>query len=405
MPTSEPRIHIDQYRGDDLPPLQRPWWRHLPADLHRHRDRFAVDRETAWRVGGTAVADTLARTGLACLAGAAGLPGQANPILQRQERRQVRFYDRFLEREDPNEFFRPPEKAVRVHYRPVARYHFHPEDGEARSLHFESPFEPVNPALRKRYLNHRRNRVAWAQHWRHDGEPRPTLILIHGFAADPYWLNTRWLALPWFYKQGFDVLLYTLPFHGRRKGPLAPFSGAQFFSQGLAMLNETFAHAIHDLRLFMNYLRRLGSPAIGATGISLGGYTTALLAALEDDLAFAIPNVPLSSVIDLMAGWFPVNRNLRLMKRHLGEDMAGLRRLTALHSPLTWPARVPAHRRMIIGGAGDRFAPPHQVWLLWQHWRQCRLHWFPGNHLIHLDQGLYLKEMRAFMGQAVDLSR
>lgn len=403
MAVAQPRIRIEHYQSGDLPPLCQPWWDSLPDDLHHHRDQFTTDNATGLRVTGTAMVDTLARTGLACLASAAALPAMITPSLRREEQQQVHFYDRFLEQDDPNVFFRPPESEPRVHDKPVARYHFHPPKGEARTLYFESPFEPVNPALKARYLHHQRNRTAWAQHWRHDGPPRPTLILIHGFAADPYWLNTRWLALPWFYKQGFDVLLYTLPFHGRRKGALAPFSGARFFSQGLAMLNETFAHAIHDLRLFMDHLRRLGTPAIGATGISLGGYTTSLLAALEKDLAFAIPNVPLSSVIDLMAGWFPVNQNLRLMKHLLDQDMAGLRRLTALHSPLTWPARVPQERRMIIGGAGDRFAPPHQVWLLWQHWRECRLHWFPGNHLLHLDQGLYLKEMRDFMSRSVGL--
>jgi hypothetical protein len=35
--------------------------------------------------------------------------------------------------------------------------------------------------------------------------------------------------------------------------------------------------------------------------------------------------------------------------------------------------------------------------LPWDHWDRCRIHWFPGNHLIHLDQGKYLNEMLAFM--------
>jgi hypothetical protein len=168
----------------------------------------------------------------------------------------------------------------------------------------------------------------------------------------------------------------------------------------MALLNETFAHAIHDLRLFMQMLREQGSPAIGATGISLGGYTTGLLAALEKDLAFAIPNVPLVSVIDLMKSWFPINQQVKLLNRIYDTDTAGLREITALHSPLTWPCQIPQSGRMIIGGAGDRFAPPKHSHLLRQHWNNCDVHWFPGNHLLHLDQGLYLKAMRDFMRQA-----
>ncbi len=336
------------------------------------------------------------------MAGAAALPATLNITRQREERALADFYRPFLQEKDPNTFFTRPTQTANIERIPVASYHFQPEDGDAHTLRFRSPFEPKNPALRDRYLGHRRNRTAWAQHWRHHGEPRPTLIMIHGFVADPYWLNTRWLALPWFYKQGFDVLLYTLPFHGRRKGRFAPFSGAEFFSQGMALLNETFAHAIHDLRLFMDYLREQGTPAMGATGISLGGYTTGLLAALEDDLAFAIPNVPLVSIIDLMQSWFPINLQVSLLKKVYGTDLQGLREITALHSPLTWPCKVPQAGRMIIGGAGDRFAPPKHSHLLHQHWGNCDLHWFPGNHLLHLDQGLYLKAMRDFMKAALE---
>lgn len=399
--TELPRIRPEDYCDDDLPRLTQPWWQTLPRGFHAMPDHFLADNDTRWRIDYTAGVDTLARTGLACMAGAAALPASLNVRQQKEERDLVAFYRQYLDSGDPQHFFRPPTVRPRIQRGPVARYHFQPEDGQAHTLQFRSPFDTVNPALSERYQAHRRNRIACAQHWKHHGEPRPTLVMIHGFVADPYWLNTRWLALPWFYKQGFDVLLYTLPFHGRRKGALAPFSGAQFFSQGMAMLNETFAQAIHDLRIFLDMVRDEGSPAIGATGISLGGYTTGLLSSLEKDLAFAIPNVPLVSIMDLMKSWFPVNLQFPLFHKVYDTDLAGLRQLTALHSPLTWPCQVPHKGRMIIGGAGDRFAPPKHSFLLKQHWQDCDIHWFPGNHMLHLDQGRYLKAMRDFMHDAL----
>ncbi|KGD65155.1 hypothetical protein Y5S_01589 [Alcanivorax nanhaiticus] len=399
--TECPRIQPTDYCNEDLPRLSQPWWQNLPSHFHALPDHFLADNDTRWRIDYTASLDTVARTGLACMAGAAALPASLNFRQQKEERELVRFYQPFLESGDPQLFFSAPEQQPEIQYHPVSSYHFQPDDGQAHTLSFRSPFEAKNTALRERYRQHKRNGTAWAQYWKHHGEPRPTLIMIHGFVADPYWLNTRWLALPWFYKQGFDVLLYTLPFHGRRKGALAPFSGAQFFSQGMAMLNETFAHAIHDLRIFMNHLREGGTPAMGATGISLGGYTTGLLAALEKDLAFAIPNVPLVSIMDLMKSWFPVNLQFPLFHKVYDTDLAGLRKITALHSPLTWPCQMPASGRMIIGGAGDRFAPPKHTDLLRQHWNDCHVHWFPGNHLLHLDQGCYLRTMRDFMRDAL----
>ena len=31
------------------------------------------------------------------------------------------------------------------------------------------------------------------------------------------------------------------------------------------------------------------------------------------------------------------------------------------------------------------------------HWDRCQIHWFPGNHVIHLDKGKYLKEILSFL--------
>jgi hypothetical protein len=75
------------------------------------------------------------------------------------------------------------------------------------------------------------------------------------------------------------------------------------------------------------------------------------------------------------------------------------RHTTAVHCPLTWQPKLPREKLMIIGGAGDRLAPPKHSRLLWDHWDRCRIHWFPGNHVIHLDQGKYLKEMASFLRQ------
>ncbi len=53
---------------------------------------------------------------------------------------------------------------------------------------------------------------------------------------------------------------------------------------------------------------------------------------------------------------------------------------------------------MVIAGAGDRLAPPKHVRLLWGHWDRPRIHWFPGNHLVHLDKGKYLRRWQPSRG-------
>jgi hypothetical protein len=35
--------------------------------------------------------------------------------------------------------------------------------------------------------------------------------------------------------------------------------------------------------------------------------------------------------------------------------------------------------------------------MLWEHWDRCALHWFPGNHVLHVSQPAYLRRMTAFL--------
>ena len=56
---------------------------------------------------------------------------------------------------------------------------------------------------------------------------------------------------------------------------------------------------------------------------------------------------------------------------------------------------------MIIAGAGDRFTAPRYQNLLHEHWPGSHLHWFPGNHVMHLQQRNYLRLMRTLMRKSL----
>ena len=97
--------------------------------------------------------------------------------------------------------------------------------------------------------------------------------MIHGFLGSAYLANGLFLSLPWFYRSGYDVLLYTLPFHGRRAEKYSPFSGYGYFAHGFAGFAEAMAQAVFDFRSLIDYLEFTGVDRVALTGISLGGYT------------------------------------------------------------------------------------------------------------------------------------
>ncbi|MCG8313090.1 MAG: alpha/beta hydrolase family protein [Pseudomonadales bacterium] len=379
---------------------EQPWWDNLETSFHKFPDDFELDLGTQMLVDSTAAVDVALRTAVATVVSCLALPLSANPFQLLHDLNDSEIYREKANTHDPAAFFQKPlPGCVEVKSKPAGFFGFHPKNGRCEMLYFDSPFTPVNPRLRARYRKNKSNLRAVAQYWRHNSGPKPTICVIHGFMADPYWVNRAFLALPWFYDQGYDILLYTLPHHGARRHPLAPFSGHGYFAGGISNINETVAHSVYDFRIFLDYLMAEGAEKVGVTGISLGGYTSALLAAVEERLYFSIPNVPVVSLFDLMLQWYPASTVLKTGLRLANMSTRDARHMMAAHCPLTYDPLIPKERLMIIGGAGDRLAPPKHSRILWDHWDRCRIHWFPGNHVIHLDRGKYLREISLFLKQ------
>lgn len=373
-----------------------PWWSTLPLDFSREPDPFVLGTGERIQVGVAAASDVVLRTLGACLVGSMALPMGYHPLGLYRGLRDRTFYADLVADGRSDRFFAKPPPLVKLSRRRARAPLFSPDDGDCEDVRFESPFVPVNPNMTRSYLSLRANRFAHARHWRHRKGPRSTVIAIHGFSADLYHFNEWFFAIPWLYKAGFDVLLVTLPFHGMRQSTFSPFSGSGFFSGGTNRINEAFAQAIFDLRIFMDTLFAEGVPQIGATGMSLGGLTTSLLASADERLAFAIPNVPVVSLADLVLEWEPISSFVRAALGAVGKDLRTAREMLAPSSPLAYRPKLPQDRLFIIGGVGDRLAPPRQARLLWDHWDRPRMHWFPGSHILHLDRGEYFRSMRKF---------
>jgi pimeloyl-ACP methyl ester carboxylesterase len=335
------------------------------------------------------------RTGLASLLTATS----ARAVLVdgwRDERRRLEWYAEYADTADTTEVFPRPDRVevkVREGRSPGI------DAGRVELLSFDSGYVALNPRMRREYARHVNNQTARAQHWRHDDGPRPTLCVIHGFGASPAWLNTAFFSLKEFYAAGWDIVLFTLPFHGSRRSEHMPFNGLELFAYGMAVFSEAILHAIHDLRALLDHLQAQGVPRFGVTGLSLGGYMTALAAAVEERLDFAIPNAAVTWLPPLLDSWFPANVVGAALRKVSGVSKELLERALAIHSPLSYRPVLPRERLMIVAGLGDRLAPPDQSLLLWEHWGHPELHWFPGSHVLHFGRDGYLSAMSELLRQ------
>jgi len=391
-------VHESCERATPLIPSGH-WWEHLDDDFARRPERFDLARTDRLQIGAAAAFDHAVRAVFGTMVSATAIPFGFNPIELRRSMQSVGLYAEMAESGDPTRFFHEPPSGVRVRVKPGRWFpRFDPDDGVCEVVRFDSPFQPVHPDQHKPYLRHDRNRVAYARTIRHRDGPRPTIVAIHGFTAEGYLINEWFFALPWFYRMGCDIALFTLPFHGPRQTQYSPFSGHGFFAGGTARFNEAVAQSVFDFRILLNWLQReQGVEQVGVTGLSLGGFISSMLASVEDKLAFVLPNVPIISVADLVLEWQPMGTLMRAALAASKLTPADARRLVAVSCPLTYKPVLPPERLMIVGGAGDRLAPPKHSRLLWDHWQRCWMYWFPGSHSIHLDRGKYLTEMARFM--------
>lgn len=262
-----------------------------------------------------------------------------------------------------------------------------PELSERKSLgrnflhmRFDSGYRP-HPELPggERWPEHAANRQAHAWVFRHPGPPRPWLMGIHGYRMGFPWMDLTLFDIGLLHHRlGLNVVLPVLPLHGpRRTGRL---TGSGYLDGPMADVLHAEAQAAWDLRRVLGWLRESESaPAVGVLGYSLGGYNTALLAALEEDLAVVIAGIPLTDVVTGLWSHMPAIHLHHLESR--GITRQWLKRLLAPVSPLALPPLVAPERRYIFAATGDQIVPPAQPLALWRHWDEPECLWYQGSHM------------------------
>lgn len=246
-------------------------------------------------------------------------------------------------------------------------------------LRWRSRFEPAGRGVAARYEAQEENKVALARLFVRTHERRPAVILIHGYLGGEFAFEERVLPVDWLLERGFDVALFVLPFHGERRRrtlsrPVFPSSDPRFTVEG-------FRQAVFDFRWLLRWLLQRGAPSVGVLGMSLGGYTTALLSTLEPRLSFAAPLVPLASLADFARD----GGRLVGTPEQQALQYDALEEAFRVVSPLGRPPAIASERIMIIAGEADRITPIAHARRLANH-LGAPMEVFPGGHLLQLGR-------------------
>lgn len=275
--------------------------------------------------------------------------------------------------DDPASFHRTPPAPSSVRSKPVraGRYRYD-------RVTWPDGYEPhADVPGRARWETYRENRIARAAVLRHRGTDRPWLIGIHGWGMGRPLMDLRALRAMHLHRDlGCNVALLTLPLHGSRKQDDAgPMSG--FPSADLVDTVHGFEQAVWDTRQLISWIRHYTDQPIGVFGQSLGGYTTALVASLDDRIHAALPLIPAVDFLDLMGEHAPPEEYDRMAPL-----LDGCRKVFGPVAPLSFTPKVPVERRFIVAGTLDQFVRPStQASVLWEHWDRCDMEWFHGTHV------------------------
>ncbi|MBY0400839.1 hypothetical protein K2X89_11120, partial [Myxococcota bacterium] len=299
----------------------------------------------------------------------------------------------FLERPDTYHVAPPPLVSPAIETRRIAGH-------AVEILRFESGYAPrEDEPGRARWLAQAGCRDGFAYVLRGEGSPRSGEALRGGDGSREAEPSSRGPGRPWLvctngYRMGhaaidvrvferfatglgLNVLIPVLPLHGPRRR--SAHSGTGFLGLDVIDTLHAEAQAVWDIRRLLGWIRAQEPSAIGAFGLSLGGYTTALYSSIESGLDCAVLGIPLADVTRLMVR-HAVPEQLQLALQR-GYSLERAREVLRVVSPLAIPPRVPQAGRLLFGAVADRLVTPDQVRDLWRHWGEPEIVWYQGGHV------------------------
>lgn len=271
--------------------------------------------------------------------------------------------------------------------------------GTHAHLQMATPYRPVHPIYANELKRYDNLDTVHLFAWRHTRPAPASIVVTHGWGLGTRHVHELEFGIGWIHRVlGLDVYYYVAPFHWLRKPSRARFSGELHPSPNLMRTNEAFVQTAIELRTLFGHILRHNPAPLGMMGSSLGGYTTALLASIDDRLAFAVPVMPPSSLAELF--WEHGEHDpVRARAVEIGLTRERFRDAWALHSPMSHKPKVPWAGRLIVSATGDNIVAEHHVDPLWLHWDRPHRVRFAGGHILQVYRRDYHRELGHMLGR------
>ncbi|HFE47309.1 MAG TPA: abhydrolase domain-containing 18, partial [Nannocystis exedens] len=154
--------------------------------------------------------------------------------------------------------------------------------GTLSHFRLPTPYRPIDPNYSDTFDRYEDVKNVHIFAWRHPKPAPLSILLLHGWAVGSRRLHEVEFSIGTLFRRlGLDVYFYVAPFHGLRR-PTGFRSGELHPSIDIIRSNEAFVQTVQELRALITMIQAERSAPIGVMGSSLGGYTSALLASVDD---------------------------------------------------------------------------------------------------------------------------
>ncbi|WP_458110456.1 alpha/beta hydrolase family protein [Bacillus sp. PK6-013] len=208
---------------------------------------------------------------------------------------------------------------------------------------------------------------------------QPNVIFVHGWRMDSYDRIKKIFHNRMMNDLGWNMYYYSLPYHFEREPEYSLYSGELMISAHLNRTVESTRQAVVDLRALIHWIKANKTGPVIIVGVSLGGWMTNLLAALETEIDIVVSIFYANRLSYAIWNTIP-GKFIREELEQYGVTYEDLQTYWEITDPSQAVPKVNKDHILLISAVHDQHVHLEDADKLWESWGKPERHLYNCGH-------------------------